>query len=54
MNSQKPISILQNTNLAAIHLIHTENGLTDPTTDELLHLVRGSIYRQRSSSEHVS
>ena len=36
---QRPISILWTLEvyLAAIHLIHIENGLPDPTTDELSH-----------------
>ena len=33
--------------------MHIENGLTDPTTDESLHLVCRGIRRQQSSSERV-
>ena len=39
--------------MAAIHLMHIENGLTDTTTDESLHLVYRGIRQQQSSSEHV-
>ena len=52
---QKPISILQTLKvyLAAIHLMHMENGFTDLTTDESLHLVYRGICRQQSTSECV-
>ena len=33
--------------------MHIENGFTDPTTDESLHLVCRGIRRQHSSSERV-
>ena len=37
--------------LAAIRLMHIEQGLSDPTTDELLHLVCRGIHRQQTTPE---
>ena len=38
-------------NLAAVRLMHIEQGLSDPTTDELLHLVCRGIHRQQTTPE---
>ena len=39
--------------LTAIRLMHIENGLTDPTTDESLHLVCRGIRRQKNTAERA-
>ena len=39
--------------LAAIRLMHIENGFSDPTTDESLHLVCRGIRRQQHNSERT-
>ena len=39
--------------LAVIWLIHIENGLTDPTTDESFHLVCRGICWQQNTSERI-
>ena len=46
--SHKTLKVLY---LAAIHLMHIENGFPDPTTDESLHLVCRGIHQQQSGSE---
>ena len=38
--------------LAAIRLMHIEQGLPDPTTDQLFHLVYRGIHRQQTTPKH--
>ena len=40
--------------LAAILMIHIEQGLVDPTTDESLHLICRGIHRQQDNPERKS